>query len=124
MDINFLRLSPGDVPYFLGALVVAITIVFFISLRRFGESTLEKVPDDPLAQLLPKHLATKEEYSSGLMTYIAAMIFLLVALSCLGNPILDLLQIRVGNGTGGAVIAPIVIALALVGLLTNFNVPY
>jgi Protein of unknown function (DUF2384) len=124
MDINFLRLSPGDVPYFLGALLVAIAIVFLISRRRFGEPTMEKVPDDPLAQLLPKHLATKEEYSSGLMTYIAAMILLLVALSCLGNPILDLLQIKVGNGAGGTVVAPIVIGLALVGLLANFNVPY
>ena len=120
--MRFLALDPNDIPYFFGALVVAIAIVFLYSRQRFGESTVETTPEDLMAQLLPKYLATKEEYSNGLLIYIAAMTALLVALSFLGNPVLDLVQLKFTQGAANAIAIPILVALALVGLVPN--VPY
>src|SRR5262245_34103132 len=93
-EMRFLALEPQQYPYFFGALAVATAIVFLVSRQKFNESTMEKKPENFVAQLLPRHLATKEEYSNGLLTYLAAMIFLLVALSILGNPVLELFQLK------------------------------
>jgi len=114
--MRFLALESEDILFFFGALGVAMAIVFFISRQRFGESTMEKKPEDFVAQLLPEHLATKEEYSNGLLIYIAAMISLLIGLSFLGNPLLELFQLKFANGTAHAVAVPIIFALALMGL--------
>src|SRR6266446_8434092 len=111
------QLDPNELVSFLLALGAAIVIVFFYSYRRFGEPTVERSSEDFVTQLLPKYLATKEEYSGGLLTYIASMILILVAFSLLGPPVLNLVGVTTDKVPG--LVIPIVVAFALVGLLPN-----
>jgi hypothetical protein len=101
---------------FLGCLVLAIVVVFLFSMTKFNESTIAKDEDDLISQLLPRYLATSEQYSRALMIYLAAMSTVVVALSLLGP--------RVASMGGGTLPEaprelPLAIALVMVGVLPN-----
>ena len=101
-------------PYFLLCLLLAVVVVFLSAKQKFGEATAERRDDDYIAQLLPKYLATREEYSGALIWYIATMIFIVIVMSLLGRPVL---------GLGGAQVpdvayaAPLFVALVMLGLI-------
>ena len=97
-------------------LALGILIIALYSMKKFEESTVEKSEDDFIAQLLPKYLATREEYSRALIRYMGSMIGILCALSVLGPRLLE------GLGpplAGYASVAPLGFALLLVGVLPN-----
>src|SRR5712671_2876631 len=61
-------------------IALGIVIVALHSMQKFQESTLKKGEDDFIAPLLiPKYLATREEYSHTLIWYMASMVGVLGA---------------------------------------------
>jgi hypothetical protein len=97
------------------SLIFGTTIVALNSLKTFAEPTIAKEKDKFTSQLLPKYLATKEEYSRALVWYIASMISILFALSALGPRLFDALPAM----TAFKQTAPLGFALILVGFLPN-----
>ena len=111
----------GDFKYsydwaFLGCLGLAIVVVFLFSMTKFNESTIAKDDDDLISQLLPRYLATSEQYSRALLIYLGAISASVIALSLLGPRIAAM---------GGGVLPdaprelPLAIALVMVGVLPN-----
>ena len=118
---NGLTFSVGDFQYhyglsFLLSLALAILVVFLFSMSRFGEPTIKKNDDDLITQLLPKYLATPEEYSRALILYVTTLIGIVVVLSLLGPR-----AIAIGAKDTKDVVAPdtlpLFIALIIVGML-------
>jgi hypothetical protein len=95
--------------------VSGIVIVALYSMRKFEESTIRKGEDDFIPPLLPKYLATKEEYSRALIWYIGSMVGILCAMSALGPRLLDALP----TVAPFKPVAPLGFALLLVGILPN-----
>jgi hypothetical protein len=96
-------------------IALGIVIVVFLSVHKFEEPTVEKVEGDFIAQLLPRYLATHEQYSRALICYIATMVVILFLLSAVGPRLLDLAPALAPFKP----IAPIGFALLLVGALSN-----
>jgi hypothetical protein len=113
-----LTISYGQFQYetsleFLIALALAVVVVSFFSMKKFGESTLTRSEDDLTTQLLPKHLATREQYTRAHMFYLTIMTFFVFGTSMLGPEI-------IGQVTGTSIpivraAFPLFVALALVG---------
>jgi len=55
-------------------IAAGIVIVALYSMQKFAEPTPEKGEDNFIAQLLPKYLATREEYSRALIWYMGSMV--------------------------------------------------
>src|SRR5215831_18077657 len=68
---------------------LGISIVALFSYTKFGESTVKAEEDDFIAQLLPRYLATHEEYSRALLGYMISMVGILCAMSAIGPRLLD-----------------------------------
>jgi hypothetical protein len=101
---------------FLGCLALALVVVLLFSMTKFNESTIAKDDDDLISQLLPRYLATSEQYSAALMIYLGAMSAVVIALSLLGP--------RVASLGGGSLPEaprelPLAIALVMVGVLPS-----
>jgi hypothetical protein len=96
-------------------LALGIVIVASLSIKKFGEPSAEKVEDDFVAQLLPRYLATKEQYSRALIGYIASLVGILCLLSAVGPRLLDLSPALESFKQ----VAPVGFALLLVGALSN-----
>jgi hypothetical protein len=111
-------LDPHGIVYFCLALIAGAIIVVFFAWRRFDERTLERTDGDLITQFLPRELASPQEYAQGLMTYIVAMLGVMLIFSALGTPALTLL----GLSTQVAPLAPVLIALALFKLVPNVPV--
>ena len=92
-----------------------IVIVALYSMQKFAEPTPEKGEDNFIAQLLPKYLATREEYSRALIWYMGSMVGVLCAMSALGPRLFDALPAIAQFKQ----VAPLGFALLLVGLLPN-----
>jgi hypothetical protein len=103
-------------PTSLVCISLGVVIVALHSMRKFEESTVEKSEDDFIAQLLPKYLATREEYSRALVWYMGSMIGILCALSAIGPRLLEILAPTL---SAYAPVAPLGFALILVGVLPN-----
>ena len=102
-------------PAFLLTLAMAVFVVFLFSISKFGESTIQKNDNDLITQLLPKYLATPEEYSRALILYVTAMVGIVVVLSLIGPSVLAF-----GSSNIPAPNAlPLFIALVIVGMLPN-----
>ena len=71
---------------------LGVVIVALHSMKKFEESTVDKSEDNFISQLLPRYLATREEYSRALMRYMGSMIGILCALSVLGPRLLEVLS--------------------------------
>jgi hypothetical protein len=113
-------LDPSGHLYFSLAFVAASAIVVLYCWPKFDEPSVAKNDNDFITQFLPRDLASSKEYSYGLLTYVISMLILLAALSALGPPVLKLVGIDAPTTSAGA--APLVVALALVGLLPNVPV--
>lgn len=94
------------------SVALGIVIVALGSTQKFAESTVERVEDDLITQLLPRYLATREQYSRALMGYIASMVGILGLLSIVGPRLLD---VFLPDYASYKPIAPIAFALLLVG---------
>src|SRR5829696_6598356 len=111
----------GEVTYsydlaFLASVALAVFVVFLFSIKKFEESTIEKNQDDFATQVLPKFLASPEEYSRALMLYTTAMGGLVVILSFLGPRVVGLGAENVPDAPSAL---PMFIALVIVGVLPN-----
>jgi hypothetical protein len=103
---------------FLVCLTASLGIVFLFCRQNFGFHISDPVPNDITTQLLPSHLATKNEYHKGFFIYFASMTFALLTLSLIGPKPLQAFGITIPPDIGNAAIL-IVVAGTLVGLVAN-----
>lgn len=99
---------------FFACLIAAIGLVYFFCRKNFGERISGN--SDYVYQLLPRHLATKEEYSKGFMVYFGTMAVTVILLSLIGPKNLAALGIPIPPQVG-YVIVPLAIAFLWVGVL-------
>lgn len=104
---------PLDAPT-LVCLVLGIVIIAALSMKKFDEPTVG-VEADLTAQLLPKYLATHDQYSRALIAYIVSLVGILCLMSLIGPRLLDLSPALAPFRP----VAPIGFALLLVGALAN-----
>jgi hypothetical protein len=108
--------NPTTVVY----LVLGTVAIAFYSWEKFSESTIKAEQDDFVSQLLPRYLATHEEYSRALFWYMASMIGLFFILSAIGPRLLpDLSKDLSKDLSNDAANAPLLVALLMVGVLPN-----
>jgi hypothetical protein len=105
--------------YFFLCLGAAILIVLLFAMKKFEESTLDATEDEFFVQLLPRYLATRQEYSRALVWYVVTLILTVVIFSLLGPRVISL-----GGSQTGALgnVLPLFIALVLVGVLPTVPV--
>jgi hypothetical protein len=111
---NYFGLSLLQDTTFIGCLLLGIVIVVLLSISKFEESTVDKAEGGLIAQLLPRYLATHEEYSCALLRYIGSMVGILCAMSVVGPRLLEVLAPSLATH---APIAPFIFALILVGVV-------
>ena len=105
--------------YFFLCLGAAILIVLLFAMKKFEKSTLDAKEDEFFAQLLPRYLATRQEYSRALVWYVVTLILTVVICSLLGPRVISLGSSQtesLGN------VLPLFIALVLVGVLPTVPV--
>jgi hypothetical protein len=112
---------PFDDPFsflvFLLCLVFGIGLVYLFCKKKFAErSGTETV--DYADQLLPPHLATREEYTKGFLIYFGLMATSVLVFSLIGPRGLASLGFSAAKDIDQALV-PIVVAFMLVGLLGN-----
>ena len=100
---------------FFGCLGVAIWLIYAFCQKRFAERSVTE-SSDWIYQLLPRQLATREEYSKGFLIYFGTLAALMVLLSLLGPKNLEPLGIKLPEAAG-YVIVPLAIAFILIGAL-------
>ena len=102
---------------FFAAVGTAIWLVYVFCQRKFAERSVTR-SGDFIYQLLPRQLATREEYSQGFLIYFGSMALMVVLLSLLGANNLEQLGIAVPKQLG-YVGVPLAIAFVLMGALPN-----
>ena len=102
-------------PLFYGCLALAIWLVYMFCKQRFAERSIAG-SSEWIYQLLPRQLATREEYSKGFLTYFGTMAAIVVLLSLLGPKNVGELGITLPQGAG-YIIVPFFIAFVLIGAL-------
>src|SRR5438093_2449165 len=78
--------------YFFGCLGVALFVVVLFGRGKFGESTVAPNKDDFISQLLPRYLATPEEYFRAQVFYLASLSVIVSVFSLLGPRVLGIKQ--------------------------------
>ena len=101
--------------YFFLCLGAAIFIVLLYAMKKFEESSIDAKEDAFFAQLLPRYLATREEYSKALVWYIGTLILTVVIFSLLGP--LSRQPGKAPKPRHWEMFLPLFIALVLVGVL-------
>jgi hypothetical protein len=104
-------------PLFLACLGVSIWLVYVFCQRTFAERSVTE-SGDFIYQLLPRQLATRQEYSHGFIIYFGSMAAMVVFLSLLGAGNLEQLGITMPKLIGNAGV-PFAIAFMLMGALPN-----
>ena len=100
---------------FIACLSAAIGLVYLFCRQKFAER-ISTGTDDYADQLLPRQLATHEEYSKGFLVYFGTMVATVLVLSLIGPNNLVALGVPLPKDLSpGAV--PIAVALILVGLM-------
>ena len=103
---------------FFACLAAGISLVYLFCLKKFAERSVTE-NSDYIYQLLPKQLATREEYSKGFLIYfgsMAAMVALLALIGQSNQANLSMLGITLTKDASN-VILPLAIALILIGAL-------
>src|SRR5215216_3359318 len=116
LPIDFDKLGSPEHLYFFLCLALALFVVFIFGMKKFGESTVERSEDDFITQLLPKYLATPDEYSRALMFYLATLSVLVGVISLLGPRVVGMGSAPVPEIAGSL---PLFVALVFVGVLPN-----
>jgi hypothetical protein len=102
---------------FFASVGVAIWLVYVFCQRKFAERSFTG-SGDFIYQLLPRQLATREEYSQGFLIYFGSMALMVVLLSLLGANNLEQLGIALPKQLS-YVGVPFAIAFVLMGALPN-----
>jgi hypothetical protein len=120
MSDFYLRIGvPLDAPspLFFGSLAAAIWLVYLFCERKFAERIFTG-SNDYIYQLLPQHLATKEEYFRGFLIYFGTMALFVTLLSLIGPNNLEPLHILPPKEISYLAV-PLIIAFVLMGALPN-----
>lgn len=107
--------------YFYFFLIAAMIIVVMFCRTQFQQFSVEENNDDYVAPLLPRYLATPEEYSKGFFIYAGTMLFAIFLLSFLNTDTLRGLGVPLPKSVSNAAI-PLIGALTLIGILPNVPV--
>jgi hypothetical protein len=102
---------------FFASLGLAIWLLYVFCQRKFAERS-DTRSGDFIYQMLPRQLATREEYSQGFLIYFGSMATILVLLSLLGANNLEQLGITLPKHLS-YIGVPLAIALVLMGALPN-----
>lgn len=102
---------------FFASVGAAIWLVYVFCQHKFAERSVTR-QGDFIYQLLPRQLATREEYSQGFLIYFGSMTVLVVLLSLLGANNLEQLGIAVPKHLS-YIGVPLAIAFVLMGALPN-----
>jgi len=102
---------------FFGCLAAAIGLVYLFCRQKFAERLIIE-NEDYVYQLLPRQLATREEYSRGFLIYFQTMVFTVVLLSLIGPKNLASLGIPLPTEVS-YVVVPLFVAFLLVGVMPN-----
>jgi hypothetical protein len=104
---------------FFACLAAAVGLVYLFCRKNFAERlAIDNNDGDYVYQLLPRQLATREEYSKGFLIYFGAMVCTVVLLSLIGPKNLAAIGIPVSNEVS-YVAVPLAIAFLLVGIIPN-----
>src|SRR5213083_1145437 len=107
--------DPWSFMLFMASLIASIGLVYLFCRQKFDERSSTGT-DDYANQLLPRQLATHEEYSKGFLVYFGTMVATVLVLSLIGPNNLVALGVPLPKDLSpGAV--PIAVALILVGLM-------
>jgi hypothetical protein len=109
-------LDASSILFFL-CLTAAIGLVYLFCRQKFAERSVTG-NDDYVYQLLPRQLATREEYSRGFLIYFGAMSFTVLLLSLIGPKNLHSLGINLPEEIS-YIVVPLAAALVLVGVVPN-----
>ena len=102
---------------FFGSLALAVWLIYVFCQRKFAERSVTG-SGDFIYQMLPRQLATHEEYSHGFLIYFGSMATILVILSLLGANNLEQLGITLPKHLGYLGV-PLALAFVLMGALPN-----
>jgi hypothetical protein len=105
---------------FIACLSAAIGLVYLFCRQKFAERTSSGT-DDYADQLLPRQLATHEEYSRGFLVYFGTMVAVVLLLSLIGPNNLVALGVPLPKDLSPGVV-PVAVALVLVGLMPTVPV--
>jgi hypothetical protein len=105
---------------FFACLLAGIGLVYLFCLKKFAEPSITG-NGDYVYQLLPRQLATHEEYTKGFLTYFGLMALTVILLSLIGPKNLGALGIALPD-TIGYVVVPLAVAMILVGVVPNVPV--
>ena len=100
---------------FIACLAAALALVYLFCQKKFAEPS-STGSGDYVDQMMPRYLATKQEYSKGFLMYFGTMAATVLLLSLIGPNNLSVLGIEVPKGIGHAAV-PLATALVLVGLM-------
>jgi hypothetical protein len=109
-------LNSNSILFFL-CLTAAIGLVYLFGTKKFAERSII-ANDDFIYQLLPRQLATREEYSRGFLIYFGTMAFTVLLLSLIGPKNLHMLNSNLPEEIN-YVVLPLAVALVLVGVMPN-----
>src|SRR5215469_6671763 len=102
---------------FFCCLAAAIGLVYLFCRQKFAERLVIE-NEDYVYQLLPRQLATREEYARGFLIYFQTMVFTVVLLSLIGPKNLASLGIPLPTEVS-YVVVPLFVAFLLVGVMPN-----
>ena len=102
---------------FFACLGGAIWLIYLFCRKQFDQPSVTG-DNDYIYQLLPRQVATHEEYSKGFMIYFGTMATMMVLLALLGPENLKALGVTLPQGLGYVTLPP-AIALILMGALPN-----
>lgn len=102
---------------FFASLALAVWLIYVFCQRKFAERSVT-ASGDFIYQMLPRQLATREEYSHGFLIYFGSMATILVILSLLGANNLDQLGITLPKHLSYLGV-PLALAFVLMGALPN-----
>lgn len=105
----------ASAPLFFGCLAAGIGLVYLFCRQKFGERLVTE-NKDYVYQLMPRQLATRDEYSKGFMIYFGTMAFTVALLSLIGPKNLASLGLPLPPDLSNAVI-PLCVAFLLVGVM-------
>ena len=99
------------------SLAVAIWLVYLFCKQKFSERNVTG-SSDYIYQLLPRQLATHEEYSKGFLIYFGSMALMVLLLALLGPQNLESVGITLPKAVSYLTLPP-AIALVLIGAMPN-----
>jgi Protein of unknown function (DUF2384) len=105
----------GTLLTFIACLAAALALVYLFCQKKFAEPS-SMGSSDYVDQMMPRYLATKQEYSKGFLMYFGTMAATVLLLSLIGPNNLGVLGIEIPKGIGYAAV-PLATALVLVGLM-------